>query len=107
EVPEHRVLAPGQQGVPDHLVAEGATDPGGGRVADVVEVEQQEGAALAGVQGLRGAADSVVAQPREVDPPLVVDAHVAGRGQGPDGHGQPSWSGARPSSTSTSSDSIS
>ena len=52
EVPQHRVLAAGQQGVADHLVAEGAADPGLRRVADVVEVEQQEGAALAGLQRL-------------------------------------------------------
>src|SRR3954453_19381874 len=50
EVPQHRVLAADQQGVADHLVAERAADPGVGGVADVVEVEQKEGAALAALQ---------------------------------------------------------
>src|SRR3954463_13067124 len=82
EVPEHRVLAAGQQGVPDHLVAEGAADPRLRGVPDVVEVEEQEGAALAGLQRRLRPAQPVVAQPGEVDPLLVVDAHVSGRRQG-------------------------
>ena len=77
EVPQHRVLAAGQQRVADHLVAERAADPGLRRVADVVEVEEQERAALAGLQRRLGPAEPVVAQPVEVDPLLVVDAHVA------------------------------
>src|SRR3712207_6893314 len=46
EVPQHRVLAADHQRVADHLVAEGAADPGLRGVADVVEVEQQERSAL-------------------------------------------------------------
>ena len=61
EVPQHRVLAAGQQRVADHLVAERAADPGLRRVADVVEVEQQERAALAGLQRRPGPAEPVVA----------------------------------------------
>ena len=78
EVPEHRLLAAGQERVPDHLVAEGAADPGLGGVADVVEVEEQEGAALAGLERRLGPAEPVGAEPVEVDPGLVVDTHVAG-----------------------------
>jgi hypothetical protein len=106
EVPQHGVLAARQQGVPDHLVAERATDPRLRRVPDVVEVEQQEGPALAGLQRRLGPPDPVVAQPDEVDPLLVVDAHVPGRRQRAR-HAQCSASGARPSSTSTSSLTIS
>ena len=41
EVPQPRVVGrAGEQRVPRHLVAQGATDPGLGRIADVVEVEQ-------------------------------------------------------------------
>ena len=85
EVPQHRVLAAREQRVADHLVAERAADPRLGGVADVVEVEEQERPALARLQRLPGAADPVVAQPREVDPLLVVDAHVARRREPPRG----------------------
>ena len=53
EVPDHRLPAACEQGVAGHLVAEGAADPGLRGVADVVEVEEQEGAALAGVSAGR------------------------------------------------------
>jgi len=72
EVPQDRVLVAGEQRVADHLVAERATDPGLGRVADVVEVEEQESPALAALQRLAGPAEAVAAEPVEVDPLLVV-----------------------------------
>ncbi len=82
EVPEHRLLPACQEGVPDHLVAQRAADPGLRRVADVVEVEEQEGAALAGLQRRPGPAEPVGPKPVEVDPGLVVDPHVARRRDG-------------------------
>src|SRR4051794_21692832 len=100
EVPQHRVAVAGQQCVADHLVAEGAADPRVRRVADVVEVEEQERPALARVQCRLRRAEPVVAQPREVDPPLVVDPHVPGSRER-SGHDVPPPD--RPSSTSTSS----
>ena len=96
EVPQDRVPVPEQQGVADHLVAERAADPGLRRVADVVEVEEQEGAALARLQRRPGPCHAVPAQPAEVDALLVVDPHLAGGPEGPHarrtlrrGHGAP------------------
>ncbi len=83
EVPQDRVPVPQQQGVADHLVAERAADPGLGGVADVVEVEEQEGAALTRLQRRPGPRHAVPAQPAEVDALLVVDPHVAGGAEGP------------------------
>src|SRR6202034_2901347 len=83
EVPQDRVPVPEQQGVADHLVAERAADPGLGRVADVVEVEEQERAALTRLQRRPGPRDAVAAQPAEVDALLVVDPHVPGGTDGP------------------------
>ena len=57
EVPEPGIgVLAGEQRVAGHLVAERAADPGLRRVADVVEVEEQERPALAGLQGRRGPA---------------------------------------------------
>ena len=83
EVPQDRVPVPEQQRVADHLVAERAADPGLRGVADVVEVEEQEGAALARLQRRPGPRHAVPAQPGEVDALLVVDPHVAGGTEGP------------------------
>ena len=83
EVPQHRVPVPEQQGVADHLVAERTADPGLRRVADVVEVEEQEGAALARLQRRPGPRHAIAAQPGEVDTLLVVDPHLAGGTEGP------------------------
>ena len=60
--------------------AERPADPGLGRVANVVEVEEQEGAALGRLEGLHGAPQPILPQSGEVDSLLVVDAHLAMRG---------------------------
>src|SRR5271165_1149419 len=83
EVPQYRVPVPEQQGVADHLVAERTADPGLRRVADVVEVEEQEGAALARLERRPGPRYAIAAQPGEVDALLVVDPHLAGGPEGP------------------------
>src|SRR5665647_1365737 len=77
EVPERRTVVPGQQRIASHLVAERATDPCLGGVADVVEVEEQERAALAGLERCLGPAQPVGAESVEVDALFVVDPHVA------------------------------
>jgi hypothetical protein len=83
EVPQNRVPVPEHQGVADHLVAERAADPGLRGVADVVEVEEQERAAVTRLQRRPGPRHPVAAQPGEVDPLLVVDPHVTGGAEGP------------------------
>ena len=96
EIPQYRVPVPEQQGVADHLVAERTADPGLRCVADVVEVEEQEGAALARLKRRPGPRHAVPAQSTEVDALLVVDPHLAGGSEGPHarwtlrrGHGAP------------------
>ena len=68
EVPQVRLAAAGQQREARHLVARPLADVGAGDVADVVEVEEQQGAEVGGSERLAGAAEAVVAQPRRCRP---------------------------------------
>ena len=73
EVPDHRLAAPGQQGEADQLVHRPGADVGRGHVADVVEVEAEQGAQLRAVQRLLQPRQPLGAEPVEVDPLLPVD----------------------------------
>ena len=79
EVPEHRFLAAHEQREAAELVALPLADLGAGDVADVVDVEEEQRAALRLVERRAGAREAVGTQPVEIDPALEVDADVAGR----------------------------
>ncbi len=77
EVPHDRLLARARAARSGELVALPFADLGGGDVADVVDVEQQQRAQLGVLQRLLGAADAVAAQAVEIDAALEVHAHGA------------------------------
>ena len=78
EVPDHGLVAAGQQREAAELVALPFADLGAGDVADVVDVEEQQRAAVAGGErGLRPG-QAVVLQSPEIDAGLEVDPHLAG-----------------------------
>ena len=82
EVPDVRVTAPRQEGVAGHLVARPLADVGARDVADVVEVEQQDGAEVGGVERRRAPAEPIGSQAIDVPALLPVDVHRAGRSEG-------------------------
>ena len=73
EVPEVRLAAAGEEREARHLVAGPLPDVGARDVADVVEVEDQQGAQLRCLERLADAVESVVPQPLGVDALLPVD----------------------------------
>ena len=73
EVPEHRLAAAGQHREPDQLVHRPGADVGGGQVADVGEVEGEQGAEVGGLQRGPEPGQPFGAQPVEVDALLPVD----------------------------------
>ena len=73
EVPDDRLAAAGQQREPDQLVHRPGADVGGGHVADVGEVEGQQGTELGSIEVLSEALQPIGAEPVEVDPLLPVD----------------------------------
>ncbi len=79
EVPELGFAAAGQERVPGHLVAQRTADPGLRGVPDVVEVEQEERAALAAFERLHRPIQAVRAKPVHVDAHFVVDVRVPWR----------------------------
>ena len=81
EVPDVRVAAAGQQRVAGHLVARPLADVGARDVADVVEVEQQDGADVRRLERGPGARQPVRPQALDVPALLPVDVHRAGRGE--------------------------
>ncbi len=82
EVPDVRVAAPRLEGVAGHLVARPLADVGARDVADVVEVEQQDGADLGGVERARARVRTDSPQAVDVPALLPVDIHRARRGKG-------------------------
>ena len=78
EVPDVRVAAAGQQRVARHLVARPLADVGARRVADVVEVEQQDGAEVGGRERRPGATEPVRPHPLDVPALLPVDVQRTG-----------------------------
>ena len=73
EVPEVRLAAAGQEGEARHLVAGPLPDVGARDVADVVEVEDQEGAEVRCLERIADALEPVVPQPLGVHTLLPVD----------------------------------
>ena len=73
EVPEDRLAAAGQQREPDQLVHRPGADVGRGHVADVGEVEGQQGAERGALERGAEPGQPVVAEPVEVDALLPVD----------------------------------
>src|SRR5699024_7997972 len=82
EVQQYGVLVAHNQRIPDHLVAERPADPGLRRIPDVVEVEQEEVTTVTSIYGRLGAADAIVAQPREVHAVLIINGDLPGSRQG-------------------------
>ena len=81
EVPDDRLGVAREQREAAELVALPLADLGARDVADVVDVEQQERAALGVAERPTGARQAVALQPAEVDPGLEIDPHPPGRGQ--------------------------
>ena len=79
EVPDERLLAAHQQREAAELVALPFADLGGGDVADVVDVEEEQRAALRFVERRAGPCQAVGAQPVEIDAALEIDIGVARR----------------------------
>ena len=79
EVPDDRLAAAGQQREPDQLVHRPRADVGRRHVADVGEVEGQQGAELRAVQRLAEPGQPLLAQVVEVDSPFPVDGVGAER----------------------------
>ena len=73
EVPQVRLAAAGEEREARHLVARPLPDVGARDVADVVEVEDQQGAQLRCLERLADAVEPVVPQPLGVDALLPVD----------------------------------
>ena len=73
EVPQVRLAAAGEEREARHLVARPLPDVGARDVADVVEVEDQQGAELRCLERLADAVEPVVPQPLGVDALLPVD----------------------------------
>ena len=81
EVPQDRLAVARQQRPARNLVALPFADLGRGDVADVVDVEDQQRAALGILEHLLGAAEAVAVQAAVVDALLEIDPHDAERGQ--------------------------
>ena len=81
EVPEDGLLALRKQGEARELVAFPFADLGRCRVTDVVDVEEEQRAALGSLERLLRARDAVAAHAIELDAALEVDAHCAPGGQ--------------------------
>ena len=79
EIPHDRFGAARQEREAAELVALPLADLGGGDVADIVDVEEQQGAALRGVERGAGARQAVALQAAEIDPALEIHIGVAGR----------------------------
>src|SRR5262249_52773026 len=75
EVPQDRVAIARQQRPAAQLVAFPLADLGRGDVADVVDVEDQQGAELGILQGLLDAAQAIPVQAPVVDALLEIDPH--------------------------------
>src|SRR5215217_9750267 len=73
EVPDHRLAASGQQREPDELVHRPRANVSGRHVADVGEVEGQQGAELGGVQVLFETLEPIVTQSMDIDSRLPID----------------------------------
>jgi hypothetical protein len=78
EIPDDRLLAAGQQREAAELVALPFADLGARHVADVVDVEEQQRAALRCISACPGAGEPIALQPTEVDTGLEIDIGVAG-----------------------------
>ena len=83
EVPHPGLAVAGEEAVADELVARPLADHGAGDVADIVLVEDEEGAQPGAGQRLPRAPEPVGVQPPEVHALLEVHLHVAGRLDGP------------------------
>ena len=81
EVPQEQLAGAGVERVPAELVPGPLADRDTGQVPDVVVVEDQQGAKVAGLQGGHGAAEPVLAETGEVHPLLEVDVHAPGGGR--------------------------
>jgi hypothetical protein len=73
EVPDDRFTAADEQREADQLVHRPGADVGGGHIADVGEVEAEQGAQLGAVQGRVEPGEPFPAQPVEVDALFPVD----------------------------------
>ncbi len=83
EVPDDGLATAGQEGEADELVHGPGADVGGRHVADVGEVEGEQGAEIGALEGVVEAAQALLPEPTEVDPLFPVD----GVGTvGPDSH---------------------
>ena len=78
EVPQDRQLVAGKQREAAELVALPLADLGAGEVADVVDVEGEQRAAVRNWRAPAAPGQAVVPQPGEIDPPLEIHAHMAG-----------------------------
>ena len=78
EVPHPRLAVAGQQAPARELVARPFADDGAREIADVVLVEDEDGAQPRARQRLAGAAQPVGVQAAEIDALLEVHLHVAG-----------------------------
>ena len=79
EIPDERLLAAHQQREAAELVALPFADLGGGDVADVVDVEEEQRAAFRLVERGSRPRQAVGAQPVEIDAALEIHIGVAGR----------------------------
>src|SRR5689334_16540116 len=82
EIPEDRLMTATQKRKTAELVALPLADLGAGYIADVVDVEEQQRAALRFVEGGAGAGQPVCAEPVEIDAPFEVDAGMSWRRDG-------------------------
>ena len=83
EIPHEGLFVAGEQSETAHLVPFPLADLGAGDVADIVDVEQQQRAALGTLQRGLGAAKAVAAQPIVIDAAFEIDGGVAERGDVP------------------------
>src|SRR5713101_8414155 len=79
EIPQPGLAVAGEEAPAGELVARPLADHGAGDVADIVLVEQEQGAQPRPGEGPAGAAEAVLVQAAEVHPLLEIHLGVAGR----------------------------